>query len=79
MLINAAAIKLTLRRALPEEWRLGSRGNTWNGIAVHGMEWQYMEWNGRRNRIQGSTKGCQGLLQKRWREMSVSLGVGGEI
>lgn len=32
MLINAAAIKLTLRRAVPELWRLGNGGNTWNGI-----------------------------------------------
>lgn len=64
MLISAAAIKLTLRRAVPEWWRLGSGGNTRDGIAIHGMERQYVEWNGRRNRIHGSTKGCQGLLQK---------------
>lgn len=54
------------------EWNSNIR----NGVAIHRMEWQYMEWNARRNWIQGSTKGCQGLLQKR--EMSVSWR-GGEI
>lgn len=76
MLISAAAIKLTLRRAVPERWRLGSGGNTRDGIAIHGMEWQYMEWEEKLD--PWLYKRLSRTFAKRWREMSVGLR-GGEV
>lgn len=65
-LINAAAIKLTLRRAVPELWRLQSGGNTWNGMAIHGMEWEEKldPWLYER---------LSRTFPRRWREMNVGL------